>query len=316
MKPSLKTRTCRQLASAVLPLVIIAVGLPAYGAVPTKVISVNFYEFDNDIQKIDGDETFGVGDLFGIETTVGKWINTNMNSKVNLGSTDGPTTVGLVITQPNGQGSFNPAYDDTPVKSGLDVYPAGLNTATAAFSDLSANFPDGYFAIVYLTGFNGNDGASISDGTSTFYYRNLDTPVAPVTYVQTTQETDLGDNANPQAQYAVFGSLASPLTADSITFTLTALYDGGAALGGVQIVGIPVPVITDATVNGSNEFVIDFTAAPSSSYEVKKSAVLSSFASLSVPLSVSTDGNGVGQVTVPAGEMAGAKKFFVIETVP
>jgi hypothetical protein len=76
------------------------------------------------------------------------------------------------------------------------------------------------------------------------------------------------------------------------------------------------PVITDAVVNASNEFVIDFTGAPSTSYEVKKSIDLSTFDPLTVPLIESTDGSGTGQATVPASEMAGPRQFFRLEDTP
>ena len=69
-------------------------------------------------------------------------------------------------------------------------------------------------------------------------------------------ELPVADTA-PEANYAVFGSAESPLTADSVTFTIDTLHGGGAALCAVQLVGeagagvsfktaVPVPVPTPA----------------------------------------------------------------------
>jgi hypothetical protein len=123
----------------------------------------------------------------------------------------------------------------------LDDYTATVNPVSITLSDLNATYPSGYFAIVYVGGFNANTGASITDGNTTFFYKPLASPTAPVTFVQTTQTSDLGSGNNPTAQYAVFGSLESPLTSDSVTFTLNTLSGGGAGLGGVQIVSVPEP---------------------------------------------------------------------------
>lgn len=92
------------------------------------------------------------------------------------------------------------------------------------------------------------------------------------------------------------------------------------ANGNTEIVLVPDSppqiLITDAFVNASNEFVIDFVGAPSSNYEVKKSTALSGFNSLTVPLIESTDAGGIGQAIVPAGEMGEAKQFFLLEDAP
>ncbi|NDV61668.1 hypothetical protein G0Q06_04320 [Puniceicoccales bacterium CK1056] len=424
-------------------LSVLAVSIP----LQAKVVSLNFAESvaDNDAQNIDIDETYGVGDLFGIQTTVGNWSNTGANSLTSLQDKDGAATaVNYTGTQPAGKGAFGAPYADTPLNRGFVVYTGTANPVTTAFSGLNTTFPTGYYAVVYLTGFIGNTGASITNGTDTYYYQTPNPASLPDPLVQTTQTTDLGDGLNPEAQYAVFGSSGSPLTADAITFTIDALYGGGAGVGGVQLVGVNGNVVSlnivlntpnaqtvigdfglgtifgvdttvanwtnsnassrtdlkdsdgvattidysgtqpndkatfnpaydftplkagydvysagsavltatftdvaenfpngyyaivyltgynsndgaaitvgfddiaiDSTlVNGSNEFVIDFTATPSSDYEVKKSTVLSGFSSLASQLIVTTDGSGVGQATVPSSELSDPKQFFNLE---
>jgi hypothetical protein len=129
------------------------------------------------------------------------------------------------------------------LKGFIDDYTGTVNPTSLTLSELNASFPLGYFAVVYLSGFNLNDGASITDGTSTFYYQpvNFAVDTWDGTLVQTTTTTDLGSANAPVAHYAVFGSPASPLSADSVTFTLDTLYGGGSGLGGVQIVAVPEP---------------------------------------------------------------------------
>ncbi len=72
------------------------------------------------------------------------------------------------------------------------------------------------------------------------------------------------------------------------------------------------PVVTGVTRNGSGDLIIDFEGSANTTYTVTKSADLSSgFGALAAPLSPTTDGSGIGQVTVPASEFAGASKYFV-----
>jgi hypothetical protein len=205
-----------------------------------QILSLNLTDFATDVQQIDADETYGVSSL---GTVVGGWVNLNRTlNATDLAFSDGsPSTVDVSLTAPNSWGSFNAAYDDTPLKGGIDDYTGTVAPTSLTLSDLTGSFSGGYYAIVYLTGFNGNIGASISDGTATFFYRPLAAPLAPVSLVQTTTTVDLGSGNAPEAQYAVFGSAASPLNADSVTFTLDTLYGGGSALGAVQIVAVPEP---------------------------------------------------------------------------
>ena len=221
-------------------LILIALYVGILSPAKSAVVSVNLSEFATDIQQINSDETFGIS---AEGSVVGGWVNLNQA----LGATDlaesggAATTVDVSITAPNNWGSFNGAYDDTPLKSGIDDYTGTVNPTSVTLSDLNATFANGYKVIVYLSGFNANEGASISDGSTTYFYQAADSPVAPVAFVRTTDTTDDGSGTAPEAQYAVFGSALSPLTADSVTLTIDTLYGGGSAIGGVQIVGIPEP---------------------------------------------------------------------------
>lgn len=209
------------------------------------IISVNLTPFTGDAANIDSDETFGI---VSEGTVVGGWLNFNRSGGDNtqgplttssLPFSDGTlSTLGMTLTAPNSWANgFSGAYADTPLNQGLDDYPATVNPTSITLTNLNASFPNGYKVIVYVGGFNANRGASISDGTTTYYYRVDPAPVIPYgTFARTTQTTDLGATNNPIAQYAVFGDSVL-LTSDTLTLTLDALYNGGAGLCGFQVVG-------------------------------------------------------------------------------
>jgi autotransporter-associated beta strand protein len=226
---------------AVAAATLLSAGL----SIRAAVISVNLTPYTTDGANIDADETFGIASQ---GTVAGGWFNFNRSggdntqgllTTANLPISDGtPTTVGMTLTAPNSWATgFNGAYADTPLNQGLDDYTATPSPTSIILTNLNANFPNGYKVIAYVGGFNANRGASISDGTTTFYYRVDPAPVSPYgNFVQTTQTTDLGATNNPIAQYAVFGD-SILLTSDTLTLTLDTLYNGGAGLCGVQIVG-------------------------------------------------------------------------------
>ncbi len=215
-----------------------------------QIVSLNLIQNPgNNNQQIDGSETFGIASLSSV---VGSWNNFNAGANNLIDSLGAATTVDFSVTQPNGQATFNNAYTNTPLFAGLDDYTTTPTPVSLTLSDLNATFASGYFAIVYVGGFNANTGASITDGVSTDFFRLDPTPVAPYgSFVRTTQTTDLGAGNNPIAQYAVFGSAGSPLTADTITFTIDTLSGGGAALGGVQIVAVPEPTSAGLLMSGA-----------------------------------------------------------------
>lgn len=205
-----------------------------------QTVSVNLVQnLGNNNQQIDVGETFGIASL---GTVTGGWTNLNADANNLLNNLGTATTVNISLAQPNGQATFNNAYTNTPLFAGLDDYTTTTTPVSITLSGLDATYASGYFAIVYVGGFNANTGASITDGTTTYYYRPDPAPVSPYgTFAQTSQTTDLGSGNNPIAQYAVFGSPSTPLSADSVTFTMDTLYGGGSGLCGVQLVAAPEP---------------------------------------------------------------------------
>lgn len=209
------------------------VALAAASVVQADVMSLNVWGFDNDVNRIDNPETYGVASL---GTVVSNWNNTGGNVGNNLLLDDGTaSTISFKAVIPNGTAGLNAAYNNTVLKGVWDSYE--LSDVSLTVSNLNANFSGGYYAIVYLSGYSGNTGASISDGSSTFYFQTPNPENA--TLIQTT-DTNAGDGYDV-ATYAVFGSESSALTADSITFTLDTISGGGTGIGGVQIVAIPEP---------------------------------------------------------------------------
>lgn len=74
------------------------------------------------------------------------------------------------------------------------------------------------------------------------------------------------------------------------------------------------PVVTAVTRDGSGNFIIDFTGAPNTIYDVTKSPDLTTpFGPLTIPLTATTNVGGIGQATVPASEASESKEFYRIE---
>ncbi len=220
-------------------------------AARAAIISVNFIQNPgNDTQQIDSDETYGIASL---GTQVGGWLNVNAGANNLPDSAGNPTTVNLsAVSQPNGQATFNIAYADTPLYAGFDDYTATPSACSFTLNNLTTNFPNGYKVIVYVGGFNGNTGASISDGTTTYYYRPDPAPVTPYgTFVPTTQTVNQGAGNNPIAQYAVFGGVTL-LTNDTVTFTIDTLSGGGSGLCGFQIIGATATDLAARVWKGNN----------------------------------------------------------------
>ena len=218
--------------------------LLAVTTVQSQIISVD--QLNGSGQAITG--TFGIASL---GTVVGGWNNlVKPYGATNLLYSDASSsTVGFTLSGPGGYSAYNAAYTNTPLQGGISDYTTTTGTTSLTLNNLNANFANGYWIIAYVGGFNSCLGATISDGTDTFYYQPLSSPTAPVTFVQTTQTTDLGSGLETVAQYAVFGSSSAPLTSDSLTLTLNDLYGGGAGLGGFQIIGAAAPVPEPAPIS-------------------------------------------------------------------
>jgi hypothetical protein len=216
------------------------------------------------------------------------WINLHKTDQATelTNNLNERTSVSLSIKHPNNWATGNLAFNNTPIKAGIDDF-IGTNSPTSVtFMELNATFPDGYKTIVYVGGFLGTRGTSISDGKSTFYYQTPASPTVPVTFVQTTTVTNDGDGTAPEAHYAIFGTDESPLLTDSITFTIDTLYGGGSFIGGVQIMGesipsepiktlIPVPVAgPKIEINNGTGSILISDLYPDVSYQLQESTPL------------------------------------------
>lgn len=188
----------------------------------STIVSVNFTDASSDATRIDSDESYGISSL---GTVTDNWENLSTSTNNLTSNTGTATTVDLTAS-----GTFsynNGAYADTPLLKGIAA------STTVTLSDLNATFPNGCIAVLYLTGYLNNNKASITDGSTTYYFQAMANPVAPITPAQTTDT--ISADPTPEAQYAVFGSPEALLTPDSISFTLSNISGAGVALGGIQL---------------------------------------------------------------------------------
>ena len=257
-------------------------GIKNNGENNVKIISTNFTEYTGDAQRIDKGEAFGIS---GLETITDTWINLHKTDQADnlTNNLKEKTSVSISLKHPNNWGTGNVAFNNTPLRAGIDDYRATVPSTSATFSGLNETFPKGYKAIVYVGGYLKNTGASITDGNIKYFYQTPSAPVAPVDFIQTTSTTDNGEGSAPEAHYAVFGTNESPLTSDSVTFTIDTLYGGGTFIGGVQIIGesnsgepiktpIPIPISEPIIEIDSHLNLLTISKLnPSVSYEIQKS---------------------------------------------
>jgi len=216
------------------------VGAPCLGANERRfsasgVISINFTAAANPNQQVGAGASYGIP---GQNSLVAGWLNLNQSfNAAGLPFTDGfASTVTMSGSTSGGWNAGNAAYNGTPLLAGPANYTNSTVAITLTLQNLAASFPDGYKVIVYVSGFISNTGASITDGSTTFYYQPLVSPVAPVALAPTLVTNNPGSGNNPVAQYAVFGA-PTRLTNDTLTLNLKALSGGGVILGGLQILG-------------------------------------------------------------------------------
>ncbi len=257
-------------------------GIKNNGENNVKIISTNFTEYTGDAQRIDKGEAFGIS---GLETITDTWINLHKTDQADnlTNNLKEKTSVSISLKHPNNWGTGNVAFNNTPLRAGIDDYRATVPSTSATFSGLNETFPKGYKAIVYVGGYLKNTGASITDGNIKYFYQTPSAPVAPVDFIQTTSTTDNGEGSAPEAHYAVFGTNESPLISDSVTFTIDTLYGGGTFIGGVQIIGesisgepiktaIPIPISEPIIEIDSHLNLLTISKLnPSVSYEIQKS---------------------------------------------
>ena len=207
--------------------------LPIYAVIVSfsaaqDVVSINLMQNFVAAQTVDPNVPYGVEE-------VPFWTNSNGNGHLNLRDQTGtPTTLDLTIAAGNRNLFGGNSIGGTPMKAGKAFFIAGAGPSFT-FSEIPyAN----YKVVAYLTGYNAtNTQASISDGTTTYWWRPQ--PYGPA--LNQTTDTDTSDGID-QASYAVFGTDENPLTGSS--FTLQALLGSsataGAGIGGFQIIEILV----------------------------------------------------------------------------
>ena len=186
----------------------------------------------------------------GLDTVVGNWNNIGFDF-ANLIWEDGTESTTLVETTfpwgANDDGGSPRRYGagtiGTPLHHGPNIYPATPEVGLT-FSNLRANFPDGFYVIVYLTGYASDSAGGkynegeVTDGRTSYYWRTPDDLVTPITMddlVETTVATNPGSGNFPVAHYAVFGSKDVPKSADVYTLTFSS-FNRAVSVGGVQIV--------------------------------------------------------------------------------
>lgn len=217
-----------------------ALSLLAVAPASAQIISLNFFEFAS--QHLLANQAYGVTIPGGLDSTAVNWVNINANSIIGVTDNSGQATaVDVAMTRPNGPGSFGAAYAGSPLIAGYDTFTATVNPPSVSFTNLSSLFPDGYVVVAYVNGFNTNTGSSVSDGTTTYYYRPANPAALPESLIQTKTTSEPAVGEFPVAQIAIFGTLADPLTSDSFSVITRALVGGGSGITGVQIVAIPEP---------------------------------------------------------------------------
>ena len=209
------TLTSLALHAAILPF-----------AAAQDVVSINLMQNFVAAQTVDPNVPYGVEE-------VPFWTNSNGNSPLNLRDQTGtPTTLNLTIAN-GGRNLFGGnSIGGTPMKAGQAFFIAGAGPSFT-FSEIPyAN----YKVVAYLTGYNAtNTQASISDGTTTYWWR----PKPFAAALSQTTDTDSNDGIE-QGNYAIFGTEQNPLTGNSVTLQalLGESATTGAGIGGFQIVEV------------------------------------------------------------------------------
>ena len=302
----MRTSILNSITLTSLPLYAVIVSFSA----AQDVVSINLMQNFVAAQTVDPNVPYGVEE-------VPFWTNSNGNGPLNLRDQTGtPTTLDLTIANGNRNLFGGNSIGGTPMKAGQAFFIAGAGPSFT-FSEIPyAN----YKVVAYLTGYNAtNTQASISDGTTTYWWRPQ--PYGPA--LNQTTDTDTSDGID-QASYAVFGTDENPLTGSS--FTLQALLGSsataGAGIGGFQIVEIlvannPPPPTLNISKNGLNyDFqwdsssgkVYDLVSAPNLSQSVSKWEVYQS--PLMTYENIAASDTGTNALTGVAA--TGKKQFFAL----
>ena len=222
----------------------------------------------------------GASDLLAPSTSWGvldeglflpNWNNVASNLSHPVFSTGAPSSLTVSTLRSDGSAVFG-MHANTALNAGLLKHVSSAGEVQVRIDGLKANFPNGCYAVVYLTGETANTGASINDGIETRWFST--NVRSPYTLSPTTQASDLGPGNNPVATVAQFGSPSSPIATDHLTLTLDNASGGAAAIAGIQLVGLadplPTPVLTVNSVvqeegdAGTTQMVFDVRLSPAS----------------------------------------------------
>ncbi|MBL6922713.1 MAG: PEP-CTERM sorting domain-containing protein [Akkermansiaceae bacterium] len=190
------------------------------------VVSVNLVQQFASAQTVDPNTPYGV-------ELAPFWTNTTSNTPTNLRDNTGvATTLDLTISG-GSRNVFGAAQiNDTSMKAG-QLFSTPNSGPLVTISEIPY---DNFKVVTYLTGYNGtNTQASISDGTTTYWWR----PKPFAAALSQTSDTDPNDGI-AQGNYAIFGSEQNPLTGNSVTLQalLGESATAGAGIGGFQIVEV------------------------------------------------------------------------------
>ena len=190
------------------------------------VVSVNLVRQFAAAQTVDPNTPYGV-------ELAPFWTNTTSNTPSNLRDNTGVTTTLDLTISGGSRNVFGAAQiNDTSMKAG-QLFSTPNSGPSITISEIPY---ENFKVIAYLTGYNAtNTQASISDGTTTYWWRPQ--PYGPA--LNQTTDTDASDGI-AQGNYATFGSEQNPLTGNTVTLqaTLGESATAGAGIGGFQIVEV------------------------------------------------------------------------------
>lgn len=204
-----------------------------------QIVSVNFVGNGSAANQVSS--AYGVVDQASVADG---WLNLNTSVGViegvfaqeNLSFSDGRRSpIDVSVNVPYATEEFGDQTNNTPMRMGLVDYVTSPNSVRVTLNELDHAYDSGYKVIAYLTGYAPNTSASISAGSTTYYYQTPDPATSEL--LQTTDADPL--DGVPEANFAVFGSDFDPLFDATLTLTLDTLdFAGGhaPALGGLQIV--------------------------------------------------------------------------------
>ena len=195
-------------------------------ATNAAVVSVNLVRQFASAQTVDPSTPYGV-------ELAPFWTNTTSNTPTNLRDNTGVATTLDLIISGGSRNVFGAAQiNDTAIKAG-QLFSTPNSGPLITISEIPY---ENFKVIAYLTGYNAtNTQASISDGTTTYWWR----PKPFAAALSQTNDTDATDGI-AQGNYAIFGTELNPLTSNSVTLQalLGESATAGAGIGGFQIVEV------------------------------------------------------------------------------